>query len=166
MKYSEMFEIITNKEGKELYSIKDGADPFLYNLIVAIHVVDFYEARPNEWIYDTIGEAFLDLEECSSDSDFESVKNGLKYNRRYKEMDWGDLYIGTPIRLAIHSWFQQYIDAARNQMEKGADWEDQFLVGYSLAKQKIYDRVWRFLKEPPNESSCIFSGSPFSFPES
>lgn len=62
MKYSNYFETKKRQNGDKFFCLKENSPQKLKDLIKDIHFNHFYDCLPNDWIYETIYNAFEELE--------------------------------------------------------------------------------------------------------
>lgn len=131
-KYHEHFERRERKDGVNFYCLKDGAPEDLRDFIHHVHDDHFSTGFPNDWIYDTIHTAFLDL--CNDGLEDINIEPDI-YNKDLVE--W------------LHNGFAAGFcnEAMEEELcTKKCLWE---IVGSGqwLAKTRIYEAVNEFINE-------------------
>lgn len=131
MKYNEYFQEKTRPCGHSFTCLKDDAPEDLQDLIRSIHFGHFYEALPNDWIYENILAAFIDMEE---NYDFDSILQCLE----------ADIYHNDLVIWLSNSFAAEYCNEYLEESSPKNIW-DILQSGNYRAKQAIYFAVNDFL---------------------
>lgn len=130
-KYHQYFKSDLRPAGKRFYKCVDCPPEDLKDLIYTIHQDLFYGAMPDDWIYETIHDAFYDLEDCSLDS-FNIEAD--PYN--YQLYEW----LGS-------GYAKEY---CAEVLEEGLDAKDIYYI-ISAAQERAKDRIYRAVEDFINE---------------
>lgn len=136
MNYTEHFEMKMRADASQFVAAKEGAPQELRDLISDIHMLYFFNTLPNDWIYQTILEAF----EYCADETLGSVDD-ISVE--------ADLYNSD-----LASWFyencNQFAHEYCNQAMEELAVKDIILVMSAAqwnAKDKIYRHVYAWLQD-------------------
>ena len=119
----------TRTDGKSFYKCVEACPEELRDLIRHIHT-EYFGCLPNDWIYETIRDAFNELQDCSFDS--LSLEPDCYYSHLY-------------------AWFgEPYAYEYCNEVLEETGYKDIYAIISSaqyIAKERIYRAVEDFMNE-------------------
>ena len=134
MNYSQHFQLKERPNGESFICLKDDAPIELREFVQAVHFDYFDGCLPNDWIYETIHDAFEILEVENLDN--VNIEGDPYYNnlRKWLENPFAHEYCNQVMSEVSYNYFFDIILTAQGE-----------------AKRTIYSAVNNFLMEKANE---------------
>lgn len=142
MRYSKQFDSKVRDSGVGFYFINESSGP-LYDFIRSVHKDSFGLMLPNDWIYNTIHSAFLDLEDLQSDDELDDIIFHLE----------ADVYTN-----GLLGWlyYNSFANAEVNEVVSSGDYyscfEDMVARAQLNCMERVYRQTWEFIKSQREES--------------
>lgn len=133
MKFSKYFTKINLQSGEERVILTEGAPEKLGALIHRIHKEHFFDCWPNDWIYKTIREAFIDVEDDACDPEADIYTSDL--------LDW--------LKDNGNAYAIEYCNDVNNVMEL-SNIIEIVQNGQRIAKECVYEEVQNFIDGEAN----------------
>lgn len=136
--YTEYFEVRIRKDSSRFYCLKDENVPDeLRFLVREIHLNEFYDAMPCDWIYDRIYSAYDRLKECETESNFYDACSEII----------ADCFSGDLFEWAKNGYAQEYIQESLEENREIPTINHVIELAQVRAIEAIYRNVWEFLQK-------------------
>jgi len=136
--YTDNFEVRIRANGDHFSCLKDAGVPdVLRNLIREIHLNEFYDAFPCDWIYQQIYFAFERLKECDCEALYWGAVNEIQ----------ADIYSNDLFEWAKKDYASNYIQEALEEMEEVPTINQVIELAQQRAIEVIYQQVWDFIQK-------------------